>query len=159
MPCLHGSATTLFCDSAALVCLSCSALYFWYQIKHPESPVPPSVTELLHRLSQYETTIMEGVNTALQNPPPNISSVSENMEELDLKRSESGCCGRGSNNTECCKGTEKVDSNVRKLQKNLFSGASESLNCLLQQCIDLVSDLGLPQELSRHMEELKTTCR
>lgn len=134
-----------------------SALYFWYQIKHPESPVPPSVTELVHRLSQYENTIIEGINKALENPPPNVSSVSETMEELDLKQSESGCCGRGSNDKECCKGAEKMDLNVTNPQKNLFPGASESLSCLLQQCIDLVSELGLPQELSRHMEELKTT--
>lgn len=143
----------LFCVS---VCHS--ALYFWYQIKHPESPVPPSMTELLHRLSQYENTVIEGVNKALENPPPNISSMSETMEELDLKHSDSGCCGKGSNDMECCKKTEKMDLTITNPQKILFSGASESLSCLLQQCIDLVSELGLPQELSHHMEELKTTC-
>lgn len=136
-----------------------SALYFWYQIKHPENPVPPSVTELLHQLSQYENTVMEGIKKALENPPPNISSVSETMEELDLKHSDSGCCGRESNGIECCKGAEKMDLNVTNPQENLFSGTSESLNCLLHKCIDLVSELGLPQELSHHMEELKTTCR
>lgn len=98
---------------------------------------------------------MEGINKALENPPPNISSVSETMEELDLKQSESGCCGKGSN--KCSKGAEKMDLNVTN--KNRSSGAPESLSSLLQQCIDLVSELGLPEELSRHMEELKTTCR
>lgn len=134
-------------------------MYFWYQIKHPESPVPPSVVELLHRVSQYENKIMEGLNKALENPPLNISSVSETMELLDLKPSESGCCGMGSNDMECCKGADKIDLNATKPQKKLFSGASESLSCLMQQCIDLVSELGLPQELSHQMEELKTTCR
>lgn len=41
-------------------------------------------------------------------------------------------------------------------QKRLSSGAPESLSWLLQRCIDLVSELGLPQELSHHMEELKS---
>lgn len=102
---------------------------------------------------------MEGINKALENAPPSISSVSETMKELDLKHSESGCCGSRSNDMECCKGAEKMDLKVTDPQKNLFSGASESLSCLLQQCIDLVAELGLPQELSHHMEELKTTCR
>lgn len=123
------------------------------------------MTELLHRLSQYENTVIEGVNKALENPPPNISSVSETMDELDLKHSEpgccgkgSGCCGKGSDDKECCKRSEKMDLTTTNPQKNLFSGASESLGSLLQQCIDLVSELGLPQELSHHMEELKATC-
>lgn len=132
-----------------------SALYFWYKLKHPENPIPPAVTELLQRVSKYEDTIVESMNKALENPPPNVSSVSETMEEMDLKQSESGCCEEGCNNLECCGGAEKMEFNETNPQNNLSSGSPESLSCLLQQCMDLVSELGL-QELIHHMEELKT---
>ncbi|XP_011606324.1 OTU deubiquitinase with linear linkage specificity a [Takifugu rubripes] len=132
-----------------------SALYFWYQTKHPENPIPPSVTELLHRVSQYEDTIIDGTNKALEKPTPNVSSVSETMEELDLEQSVSGCCKEGCNDKECCKEAKKNDLNVTNTQENLSSGSSESLSCLLQECIELFSEFGLPQELIHHMEELK----
>lgn len=115
------------------------------------------MTELLHRVSQYEDTIINGVNKALENPTPDVGSVSETMEELDLdtEQSVSGCCKEGCNNMECCRGAKKNDLNVTNTQKNLSSGSSESLSCLLQECIDLFSEFGLPQELIHHMEGLK----
>lgn len=112
--------------------------------------------ELLDRLSKYESAVVEGISRALEKPPADISSVSETMEELDLQQPQSACCGGGSHGTECCKGAEKVDLKDTNAQKRLSSGAPESLSWLLQRCIDLVSELGLPQELSHHMEELKS---
>lgn len=114
------------------------------------------MTELLRRVSQYEDTIIDGINKALENPPTNVSSVSETMEELDLKQLVAGCCEEGCNDMGCCGGADKLDLNDTNTQTNLFSRSSESLSCLLQECIDLVSESGLPQELINHMEELKT---
>lgn len=130
-------------------------------MEHPESPVPTSVTDLLQRISQYEDTIMNGIKEAFDNPPPSVSSVSESMEDLDVKPADSGCCGGECTETDCCKGAEKMDLAVSINQQQPCSGSTncsstsrESLDYLIQRCIRLVSELGLPEELIIHIKEL-----
>lgn len=107
---------------------------------------------LLQRVSQYEDTIMDGIKYALENPPPSVSSVSESIEDLDVNQSNSDCCGGGCQEKSCCKGEEKMDQDCPKQQQ---SNSSESLNDLLQSVKDLVSELGLPDELLGHVQEVK----
>nr|XP_046227983.1 OTU deubiquitinase with linear linkage specificity a [Scatophagus argus] len=139
-----------------------SAIGCWCQIQHPESPVPASVTDLLQRVSQHEDTVMDGIRKALENPPPSVSSVSESMEDLEVKPADSGCCGEGCKEAGCCQGGDKMDMDSPYQQQMSCSGSTdcssssgESLNYLLQCCMDLVSELGLPQELISHIQELK----
>ncbi|XP_059182999.1 OTU deubiquitinase with linear linkage specificity a [Centropristis striata] len=141
-----------------------SAICCWCQIQHPESPVPASVTNLLQRVSRYEETIMEGIRQALENPPPSVSSVSESMEDLEVQPADSGCCGgEGCKDADCCsKGGERMDLDAPQQQQKLSPGSSdcspssnESFSQLLQRCIDLVLELGLPQELISHIQELE----
>lgn len=134
-----------------------SAIYCWCQIEHPESPLPASVTDLLQRVSQYEDTIMKGIREAFDNPPPSVSSVSESMEDLDVKPADSGCCGGGCTETDCCKGAEKKDLDISVNQQKPCSGSTdsrESLDYLMKRCSDLVLELGLPKELILHIQEL-----
>lgn len=138
-----------------------SAIFCWCQIEHPESPVPTSVTDLLQRVSQYEDTIVNGIREALANPPPSVSSVSESMEDLDVKPADSGCCGGGCTETNCCKGAEKMDLAISINQQQPCSGSAncsstsrESLDYLIERCIGLVPELGLPEELISHIKEL-----
>lgn len=138
-----------------------SAIFCWCRIEHPESPVPTSVTDLLQRISQYEDTIMNGIKEALDNPPPSVSSVSESMEDLDVKPAESDCCGGECTETDCCKGAEKMDLAISINHQQPCSGSTncsttsrESLDHLMQRCISLVPELGLPEELIVHIKEL-----
>ncbi|XP_044033215.1 OTU deubiquitinase with linear linkage specificity a [Siniperca chuatsi] len=139
-----------------------SAIWCWCQIQHPESPVPASVTDLLQRVSQHEDTVMDDIRKALENPPPSVSVVSESMEDLEVEQAGSGCCGEGCKETDCCRRGDKMDLNVPHQHQKLCSGSTdcssssaESLNYLLQRCTDLVSELGLPQELISHIQELR----
>ncbi|KAK5849869.1 hypothetical protein PBY51_014168 [Eleginops maclovinus] len=137
-----------------------SAIWCWCQIQHPESPLPASVTHLLQQVSQHEDTIMEGIRNALENPPPSVSAVSESMEDLGVEQADSGRCG-GEGCKDCCRTGEKMDQDVPQQPQKLCSGSTdcssrsrETLNYLLQCCVDLVAELGLPQELVSHIQEL-----
>ncbi|CAJ1082476.1 OTU deubiquitinase with linear linkage specificity a [Xyrichtys novacula] len=140
-----------------------SAICCWCQIQHPESPVPVCVTSLLQQVTQHEDRIMAGIRDALENPPPSVSVVSESMEDLEVEQADSKCCGGGGGckDTGCCKEGEKIDLGAPLPQKKPFSGStdcssssSESLDLLMQRCIDVVLELGLPQELISCIQEL-----
>lgn len=139
-----------------------SAVQCWCQIQHPESPVPASVTDLLQLVSQHEDAVMDSIRRDLENPPPSVSAVSESMEDLEVKQADPGCCGGGCKETGCCGGAENMDLDVSHQRQKSCSGSTdcsagsgENLNLLLQRCVDLVSELGLPQELISHIEELQ----
>ncbi|XP_029979814.1 OTU deubiquitinase with linear linkage specificity a [Sphaeramia orbicularis] len=139
-----------------------SAIWCWWQIHHPETPVPSSVTDLLHQVVQHEDTIMEGIRKSLENPPPSVSDVSESMESLEVDQADPSCRGEGCNNAGCCKRGEQMDLDVPHQPQRLSSGSAdcslnsgESLNVLLQRCMDLVSEFGLPPELISHIQDLK----
>ncbi|XP_071341001.1 OTU deubiquitinase with linear linkage specificity a [Trachinotus anak] len=139
-----------------------SAIWCWCQIEHPENPVPASVTELLQQVSQHEDKIRDSIRKALENPPPSVSDVSESMENLEVEQADRGCCAEGREGTGCCRTGEKMDLDICHQPQKLCSGSSdcssssdEGLNLLLQHCIDVVSELGLPPELISHIQELK----
>ncbi|XP_032359537.1 OTU deubiquitinase with linear linkage specificity a [Etheostoma spectabile] len=139
-----------------------SAILCWCQIQHPQSPILASVKDLLQRVSQHEDTIMEGIKRALENPLPSVSSVSESMEDLEVEQAGPGCCGgEGCKETDYSKKGEEIDQYIPHQQHKLCSrspdcssSTRESLNHLVQHCIDLVSELGLPPELICHIQEL-----
>ncbi|KAI4806265.1 hypothetical protein KUCAC02_017098 [Chaenocephalus aceratus] len=108
-----------------------SAIWCWCQTQHPESPLAASVTHLLQQVSQHEDTIMEGIKNTLENPPPSVSAVSESMEDLEVEQANPGCEG-----------------------EDVKNRLLETLKYLLQRCMDLVSELGLPEELVSHIQEL-----
>ena len=139
-----------------------SAIWCWCQIHHPENPVPSSVTDLLQQVTQHEDQIVDDIRKALENPPPSVSDVSESMEDLEVERSDPGHCGEGCSESFCCKNAEKMDLSGPHQPQNLCPGstdcsssAGEGLNLLLQRCMNLVSELGLPQELIGHIQELR----
>lgn len=145
--------------------MSChSAISCWYQTKYPKNPVPCSVTELLQKVSEYEDTVVNSIKKALENPPPSVSAVSENMEDLQVNRPDLGSCGEeGCKKTDCCRGGEQMDLGDTNQQEKLcsgstdrYSGSSESLSYILHRCTDLVSELGLPQDLISHIHEVNT---
>lgn len=135
--------------------MSRSAIWCWCQIQHPEKPVPSSVTDLLHRVTQHEDRIANGIKNALENPPPSVSDVSESMEDLEVERADRGCCEQHCEESDCCRKGETMDSDFPHRPQRNCSGSTEDLHLLLQCCVDVVSELGMPQELIGHIEELR----
>lgn len=158
----HSSHCAIVSNSVASLCVSChSAIWCWCQIQFPENPVPASVIELLQQVSQHEDKIMDNIRIALENPPLSVHDVSETMDDLEVEQADSGCCGEGCKETDCCRSGENMDLDAHHQPQKLRTGSSscscssgESLNHLLQHCMDVVSELGLPQELIGHIREL-----
>ncbi|XP_038153791.1 OTU deubiquitinase with linear linkage specificity a [Cyprinodon tularosa] len=141
-----------------------SAVWCWCQMQHPEKPVPAGVIDLLQLVTQHEEGIIDSIRKALENPPPSVSDVSESMEDLEVKQPGLGCGGTGCENTDCCRSEQKMDLESSHHQHNLSSEPSgfpsrshEGLDLLVRRCMDLVSELGLPQELIHHIEELRNS--
>ncbi|XP_069552360.1 OTU deubiquitinase with linear linkage specificity a [Brachyistius frenatus] len=139
-----------------------SAISCWCQMERPEKPVPASVTDLLQQVTRHEDRIADSIREVLENPPPSVSDVSESFEDLGVEQADPGCSAGGCNDSDCCGRGEKMDSDVPHQPRNVCSGSidctsgsSEGLKLLLQRCADVVSELGLPQELISHIKELK----
>ncbi|XP_043960199.1 OTU deubiquitinase with linear linkage specificity a [Gambusia affinis] len=132
-----------------------SAVWCWCQIQHPEKPAPSHLIDLLQQVTQHEEGIINGIRKTLENPPPSVSDVSESMEDLEVK--PAGC-----KETDCFRSEQKMDLDGSHNQQNLrceascaASGSAEVLDLLVQRCMDLASELELPQELVSHIEELR----
>ncbi|KAM4606198.1 OTU deubiquitinase with linear linkage specificity a [Polymixia lowei] len=141
-----------------------SAIQYWCQIEHPQTPVPASVIDLIRRVVQHEDILMAGMMKALETPLPNVHDVSESMDDLAVDPGGPDCEGEGCKEENCCGGGECMETSVPDQPHNLHSSSNdclsnsgESLNHLLQCCIDIVLELGLPQELIQHLQSLKST--
>ncbi|MEQ2294900.1 hypothetical protein AMECASPLE_008572 [Ameca splendens] len=138
-----------------------SAVWCCCLIQHPEKPVPSCVIDLLQQATRHEEGIIDGIRKTLENPPPSVSDVSESMEDLEVKQADPDCSGAGCEETDCCRSEQKMDldsshqQNLCSEPSGASSGSCEGLDLLVQRCMDLVSELGLPQELISHLEELK----
>ncbi|XP_034023270.1 OTU deubiquitinase with linear linkage specificity a [Thalassophryne amazonica] len=138
-----------------------SAIWCRYHIHHPENPIPASVTDLLQQVTHFEDTTLDDMRKVLENPPPSVSDISESMEDLQVHQGDSGCCGEVCREDNCCKKREEMDLDAHQPQR-LCSGSTDcsstsaaSLHHLLQRSMDVVLELGLPQELIGHIQELK----
>ncbi|KAL1006879.1 hypothetical protein UPYG_G00078410 [Umbra pygmaea] len=143
-----------------------SAIQCWCQLQRPDNPTPASVADLLQRVIKHEHSIMEAIRTTFENPIPTASNVSETMEDLSV-REEENCCGDGgcSKDSACCKKDCDKEISPMLMQKPNLSTAlpidpvtipGENVDQLVQCCMDLVYELGLPQELIQHLHQLKS---
>ncbi|KAM6900264.1 OTU deubiquitinase with linear linkage specificity a [Xenentodon cancila] len=138
-----------------------SAIWCWCQIHHPENPVPSCVPDLLQRVTQHEDRIVNDIRKVLENPPPSVSDVSESLEDLEVEHMDPGHCGEGCSEPFCCRNAENMDLDLHRPQNpcsrstDSFSGSDEGLKLLLQCCMDIVSEMELPQELLEHIQELR----
>lgn len=139
------------------------AIRCWCQSQHPEnSQAIQTVSELLNQVTQHEDTITERIRKTLENPPPSVSDVSEGIEDLEVGHPSRSCCGEGCKETDCCR-ADKMDIDAGHLHQphRLCSGSNDSFDSedklipLLQRCVELATELGLPQELIGHIEELR----
>lgn len=139
-----------------------TAIRCWCQSQHLEHPAVERVSELLHQVTQHEDSIMESIRRTLENPPASVSDISESMEDLGAMQTGGGCCGdEGCKNTDCCKGGDKMDTDVPQQPHRPSPGSSESSNsedklvALLRQCAQIVTELGLPPELTAYIQTIR----
>lgn len=136
-----------------------TAILCWCQSQHPEHPAAQTVSSLLHQVTQHEDSVMEGIRRMLENPPASVSDISETMEDLGVVQPGGNCCG-GEHclKTDCCKGGDLMDTDIPQEPNRGCPGSSDSSNSkdnvavLLQRCIQIVTELGLPSELTDYLE-------
>ncbi|XP_067108122.1 OTU deubiquitinase with linear linkage specificity a [Osmerus mordax] len=139
-----------------------SAIQCWCQLQRPDSPTPACVTDLLQRVVQHEDSVIQAMVKALEKPPPSVSDVSDCMEDLGVDQGDAGCRGEGCQAADCCKRGGDVDIDLKPSQKPScssttdFLSSEESLERLVQSCMEVVSELGLPEELAQHLKQLKS---
>uniref|UniRef100_A0A671K4E6 Yae1 domain-containing protein 1-like n=1 Tax=Sinocyclocheilus anshuiensis TaxID=1608454 RepID=A0A671K4E6_9TELE len=137
------------------------------QLKGIMSPALASVTDVLQRLETHEDGLVEDMRKAQQRPPPSVTEMVDDMEDLNVEQRNQGgesrcsnngdCCGRGRANNDCCGNVGGVseDSPRTLCQHSLSTG--ESLKRLLKCCLDLLTELGIPEELKLHIQQLIDT--
>lgn len=138
-----------------------SAIQCWCQLQRPDIPTPASVTDLLQRVVRHEDFLIQVMVKALEKPPPSVSDVSDCMEDLGVDHAGEGCRRDGCQDADCCKrgGDIGIDSNP-PLKTHCLSSTDpspssvENLEQLVQRCTEVVSELGLPEELSQHLQQL-----
>ncbi|XP_052398376.1 protein YAE1 homolog [Carassius gibelio] len=141
-----------------------SAVRCWCQVHLPGSPALESVTNLLQRLETHEDGLVEAMRKAQLRPPPSVTEMVDDMEDLNVEnRNQEGesrssntgnCCGRDGANNDCCGNVRDVSEDSPRA---LFQGSlstRESLKQLLKCCLDLITELGLPEELKLHIQQL-----
>ncbi|KAL6462626.1 hypothetical protein MHYP_G00290480 [Metynnis hypsauchen] len=144
-----------------------SALRCWCQSQPSRISELSLITELLRRVDQHEQDLVEAMRKAQERPPPSMSEVAGDLEDLGVDRSGdregSGYCGKDGDSDCCrkdgemeCRGQDKDQSrsSVRMYSGSFFQ-TSESLEQLLKSCMELVTEMGLPEELTFHIQQLR----
>ncbi|XP_066498194.1 OTU deubiquitinase with linear linkage specificity a [Hoplias malabaricus] len=144
-----------------------SALQCWCQSQPSRISQLSSITELLQRIDQHEQDLVDAMRKAQEQPPPSVTEVAGDMEDLAVDQSEDsgsfGCCRKDGDIDGCCKdGEMDCGGNDRDMTRSLFKISSQSLlqtgqslKQLLQSCMELVTDMGLPEELIFHIQQLR----
>lgn len=137
-----------------------SAVRCWCQVQLPGSPALASVTDLLQRVEKHEDGLVEAMRKAQKKPPSNVTDMLDDMEDLKVEQrdhsEDSGscnkdgdCCGNDGG-IDCC-GMDKDSSRI--VSQSSFS-IGDSFEQLLKFCLDLVTELGLPEELKCHIQQI-----
>ncbi|XP_036378604.1 OTU deubiquitinase with linear linkage specificity a [Megalops cyprinoides] len=132
-----------------------SALQCWCQLQQPDSTMLPSIGRLQQDVAKHEEGLMERMKMKQQQPQASVSEITESIEDLGVEQTSGGgsCSGTDCCPKECAQGEDQPR---RPCQRSLhpFFNAKESLEQLLQRCVDLATQLGLPEELLYHVQQL-----
>lgn len=140
-----------------------SAVRCWCQVQLPGSPALASITDLLQKLETHEDGLVEDMRKAQQKPLPSVTEVVDDMEDLNVEQRDqdeesrcsnnADCCGRDGTNSDCCGNAGGLSENSPRI----LSHGSFSTRQLLKCSLDLVTELGLPEELKLHIQKLIDT--
>ncbi|KAK7881715.1 hypothetical protein WMY93_030124 [Mugilogobius chulae] len=135
-----------------------TAIWCWCESQHPENSAKQTVSDLLRQVTEHEESILEDIKRTLENPPPSVSDISEAMEDLGSMPAGGCCGGEKCEKSDCCKEGGKGQTVVpQQSYRSLDSSHSleNKFAVLLQQCTQLVTELGLPLELTAYIESLR----
>ncbi|XP_030623393.1 OTU deubiquitinase with linear linkage specificity a [Chanos chanos] len=137
-----------------------SALQCWYQSHDPGTPALSSIAELLRRVEEHEEAVIAAMRKAQERPPPSVTDVTETMEDLGMEQEnecgKSGGRGRdGDGGGVCCGKNGDAGGGPTQRPSQNFNDLGESMGQLLRRCVEIVTQHGLPEELKRHLLELK----
>lgn len=134
-----------------------SAVRCWCQVQLPGSPALASVIDLLQRLEAHEDGLVDAMRKAQQKPLPSVTEMVDDMEDLNVEQrdqvEDADCCERNGTNNDCCGNGRGVSEDSPRV----LSHGSLSTRQLLKCCLDLVTELGLPEELKHHIQQLIDT--
>lgn len=142
-----------------------SAVQCWCRAQLPESPSLASVTDLLQRLEKHEDRLVEAMRKAQERPPPSVAEMVDDMEDLNVDQrdrdEESGSCNKGADccgkdgAIDCCGDVRDMNEDPsRTVLQDVFSETGDSFEKLSKCCLDLVTELGLPEELKCHIQQI-----
>ncbi|XP_034153730.2 OTU deubiquitinase with linear linkage specificity a [Pangasianodon hypophthalmus] len=143
-----------------------SALRCWCQ-SQPSMSLEP-ITQLLQKVEKHEEGIFEAMRKAQELPPPSVSELAGDMDDLGVDQSDCGgsdCCRNEEDSERCRKGQSDCcghdkdgsESSARIHTESLFV-KRESLEQLLHRCMELVTEMGLPEELRLRIQQLRHAC-
>lgn len=139
----------------------------WCQAQLPGSPALGSVNDLLQRLEMHENRLVEAMRIAQQKPLPSVTEMVDDMEGLNVEQRNPGgesrcskngdCCGSDGTNNDCCGSDRGVSEDSPRILSHGSFSTRQSLQQLVKSCLDLVTELELPEDLKLHIQLLIDT--
>lgn len=126
------------------------------------------ITQLLQKVEEHEEGLFEAMRKAQELPPPSVSELVGDMDDLGVGQSDCGDSDRCRNyedgehcregQSDCCGHDKDISENSAGIHAESLFVKGESLEQLLQRCMALVTEMGLPDELKLHIQQLRPTC-
>lgn len=126
------------------------------------------ITQLLQKVEKHEEGLFEAMHKAQGFPPPSVSELGGDMDDLGVDQSDCGdsdscrndedgeCCRKGQ--SDCCGHDKDISESSAGIHTESLFVKGESLEQLLHRCMALVTEMGLPDELRLHIQQLRPTC-
>ncbi|XP_023663179.1 OTU deubiquitinase with linear linkage specificity a [Paramormyrops kingsleyae] len=138
-----------------------SAMQCWCQQQHLNSPL---LRQLLQDVVKHEEAMVRNMEMEMAklHPQANVRDVTDHMEDLavwgaDCASEEGDCAMKDCSREEGAEeGIFSSLSVCRNPTCDTFS-LEQRLGQLMKTCLELVAELGLPEELSHHIKQLMST--
>lgn len=101
------------------------------------------------------------MNVGQEHPPASIGEITEGVEDLEMEHANTKCGDGGCSKKDCCR-KEQTPNEGPTAEKTPCQSTTqpsfrveESVDQLLKRCTDLVVELGIPEELVCHLQQLR----
>lgn len=118
------------------------------------------IKQLLQKVEKQEKDIFEAMRKAQELPPPSVSELVGDMDDLDVHQhacggSDGDCCWKGQ--SDCSEHDEDISKSSAGIRTDSLFVKGESLEQLLHRSMELVTEMGLPEELRLQIQQLRHT--
>ncbi|KAI5092208.1 OTU deubiquitinase with linear linkage specificity a [Silurus meridionalis] len=143
-----------------------SAVRCWCQ-SQPSMRSDP-ITQLLQKVEKHEESLFEAMRKAQEMPPPGVSELVGDMDDLAVDQSYCGgsdysridqdgeSCRKGHN--DCCIHDKDISANYAGIHTKSLFIKGESMEQLFHKFMELVTEMGLPEELKLHIQQFRHLC-